>query len=336
VKPLLLLNHALLEGLAHRADAGDEEARKAAQQPLIEIADTVQRARRVRREEAILFVHPHLALAEVAPGQPFISWANQRHRDPSWGNALDLLLQLLSGPFVMSLSVDSGPRPVDTNPSCLDAPEWLVETVLIAAHHGLSCGRASWILSYGPDPYLLETSYRAERKSRAIELHNLRTDAQAKEAEAASSAGDVKTTLAVLDEAVLHTERVRVLDSARSSAKRWDLDCDPVRLFDAIRHLDAYAKALDEGLPREAAAERYTLVSGIEMSQEKANTLKKPSLREQRKFLLPGDTVKQLFDMHAKPGPRTRVHVFARREQGDESEHTIIYVGYCGEHLDLR
>ena len=50
MRPALLLNHDFLEGLAHRADEGEEEARMAARRPLVEVADTVHRARRVRRE----------------------------------------------------------------------------------------------------------------------------------------------------------------------------------------------------------------------------------------------------------------------------------------------
>jgi hypothetical protein len=216
-----------------------------------------------------------------------------------------------------------------------------VELVLTAAHHGLACGRASFILSYGPRPYLDEPIYRAQRGEQCIELSNFRTDCDAAEAEAALSRAEVRTTLSVLETAATHAERVRVLDSARMSAKRWELDCDPAVLFEALRGLDAYARALDDGLPRQAAAERYKQACGVDMSQEKAQTLKKPSLRKQREFLVPGLAEKQLFDMHAKPGWNTRVHVFARLQAKDQrapekGAHTVVYVGHCGEHLDLR
>jgi len=341
VKPPLLLNHSFLEGLAHHGtDDGDEEARKAARRPLVEVAETVQRARRTRRTDAILYVHHDLTSAEVA-GQPFIQWANQHRRDIAWGEALNLLLQLLSGPFVNTLPVDEGACPTDTEPSCLQAPPWLVEMLLTAAHHGLAFGLSSWILSYGPEPHIHEPVYLAGRDERAIELHNFRTDEEARNGEVALSLQDAQTTLSILDAAIPYTERVRVLDTARSSAKRWDLDCKPERLFEAICGLDAYARALDEGLSRELAADRYKLACGIEMSQEKAQTLKKPSVREQRKFLIPGDTEKGLFDMHAKPGSKTRIHVLARDEGRDTSgaekrRHTVVYIGHCGEHLDLK
>lgn len=339
--PVLLLNHAVLEGLAYRAEAGTMEEREAAKRPVVEIADTLQRARRVRRAEAVLHVHPALAAAEVSAEETFITWANRHRRSQEWGAALDLLLQLLAGPWVQSLPVDDGPCPTDTTPSCLDAPEWLVETVLTAAHHGISHGRSSVILSYGPAPYLVHRLYQAEREDRRVDLHNLRSDAEAAEAEATLSKAGVKTTLEVLEEATRHALRVRVLEPARAAAKRWELDCNPAVLFDAVRGLDAYAQALDEGLPREAAAERYKLACGVDMSQEKAQTLKKPTLREQRKRSVPGFAEKQLFDMHAKPGSRTRVHVFACKEPRDEAdpekgEHTVVYVGHCGEHLDLK
>jgi hypothetical protein len=307
---------------------------------VVEIADTLQRARRVRREQAVLFVHPALGTAEVAAGEPFFRWANQHRTSAVWSNVLDMLLQLLSGPWVQSLEVDDGPRPADTVPSCLEVPDWLVEMMLTAAHHGVSCGQSSWILSYGPEPHLDQLIYRAERGERRIALHNFRTNREAREAEAALSVADVKTTLSVLEEAALHIERVRVLDSARSSAKSWELDCDPAVLFEAIRGLDAYARALDDNLPRESAAERYKLACGVDMSQEKAQTLKKPTLRKQREFSVPGIAPKQLFDMHAKPGNLTRVHVLGQKALKDEKdpekgEQTVVYIGHCGEHLAL-
>lgn len=349
MKPPLLLNHSFLEGLAYRAVEGDKEARKAARQPVVDVAETVQRAR--LREGAILYVHPEFGSAEVSPGQSFIHWANQHQRDAAWGTTLSLLLQLLSGPFVTSLPVDDGQCPGDTEPSCLNAPAWLVEMMLTAAHHGLAFGPSSLILSYGPKPHLDAPSYVARRDEGAIELRNLRTNKEARDAEAAQSLEGAQTTISVLEAAVGCTDRVRVLDTARSSAKRWELDCRPDDLLAAIRGLDAYALALDAGLPRESAAERYRLACRVEMSQEKAQTLKKPVLRAQRMFMIPGDKERQLFDMHAKPGPKTRVHVFARDEGGAASDdgddggdasddkrkrRTLVYIGYCGEHLDLK
>jgi hypothetical protein len=320
---------------------GDENARRAARQPVVEIADTLARARHVRAEQAVLFVHPALRDAEVAEGQPFLRWANQHRANRDWDGALDLLLQLLAGSWVHSLAVDDGPRPTDTVPSCRDVPDWLVDILLTAGHHGLSCGRSSWILSYGPEPHLDQSIYRVERGERQIDLRNLRTDSEAREAEAALSRAEVKTTLSVLEEAARHTDRVRVLDDARKSAQRWELDCDPAVLFEAIRGLDAYARALDEGLPRESAAERYKLACGVDISQEKAQTMKQPTLRQQRELKVPGVDKKQLFDMHAKPGSLTRIHVLGRKEPKDENDagkgdHTVVYVGHCGKHLDLR
>lgn len=339
MRPLLLLNHALLEDLAHRSEEGDDACREA-QRPLVELADTLQRTRRLRREYDVLFVDQALGTFEVAKGKFFVHWANEHRREAAWGNVLDLLLQLLSGPWIQSLKVDANPRPVDTDPSCLHVPRWLLEILLIAAHHGLSCDRASFILSYGTRPYLEHNVYRVERDGRRIELANLRNDQAAADAEAALGLRDVRTTLDVLDEAARYTSRVRVLESARRSARQWELDCDPGLLFEAIRGLDAYARALDEKLPREIAAERYKEACGVDMSQEKAQTLKRPSLRKQREFQVPDLTEKQLFDMHAKPG-NTRIHVFAREEAIDQADVgkgkcTVIYVGHCGKHLDLR
>lgn len=342
MRPSLLLNHAFLERLAHRADEGGEVTRREARQPVVELAETVQRARRLRDEHAVLFVDQGFGEVNVASDDDsitFVRWANEHKRDAEWRDVLDLLLHLLAGPWIQELEVDEHDPPLDTTPSCYDAPDWLINIVLIAAHHGLATGRVTFILSYGPTPHLNERTYAVERAERRAELLNLRNDQEAAEAEAEISLKTVNTTLQVLEQAILHTERVRILDSARKSASEWWLDCTPALLLCAIRGLDAYARALDEKLPRESAAERYRQACGVEMSQEKAATLKKPSLRIQRLFEVPGIDKKQLFDMHAKPG-NTRLHVFAHQELVDETdptrgEQTVVYIGHCGRHLDL-
>src|SRR3979409_2545351 len=86
----LVLNHAFLEGLAF---APAETTRG----PLVEITQTVLRARRMRGE-AILYVHPGLGETDVGGGESFVRWANARVRTPEWGDLLQPLLQLGSGP----------------------------------------------------------------------------------------------------------------------------------------------------------------------------------------------------------------------------------------------
>jgi hypothetical protein len=130
-----------------------------------------------------------------------------------------------------------------------------------------------------------------------------------------------------------------VLDSARRAAERWVFDCTLDRLLDALLGLEVYAQELEGGGSREAAAQAYQRATSVEMSQEKANTLKKPTLRSQRTFRLP-DGTSELFDMHAKPGSATRIHIFARREASSDHEtgveRIVVYVGHCGKHLDLK
>ncbi len=137
-------------------------------------------------------------------------------------------------------------------------------------------------------------------------------------------------TLAVLEAAGRFSTRLIILDRARDSARRWPLDCSEATLFQALVRLEDYAVALDEGLPRELAAERYHLRCGIEMSRESGEVGRSPTCKRQQEIDVPDHGV-QYFDMHAKPGGGTRVHVWTASVAGKHS----VYVGHCGEHLRL-
>ena len=67
------------------------------------------------------------------------------------------------------------------------------------------------------------------------------------------------------------------------------------------------------------------------MSRERGNL--GPSRRRDRTFTA-GPHGPQYFDMHAKPGTLTRVHVHVA-EETDSEGHRVqrIYVGHCGRHL---
>lgn len=334
MRPSLLLNHSFLAEVAFSPIA----SAKNVQRVLAELGETLSRTKRVRGE-ATLYVHPGFSTFDVGGGVVFVSWAQASLRSGEWGDILQSLLQLGAGPFIHDLTVDEGDPPSDSDPSCRSAPDWLQEITLRAGHHAwVNPGRA-WIVSFGPCHILTSSILRFHRNEASVEVYNLRSGAEARQAEAALGKAATRTTREVLDQAVLHATRVVALDSARKAADRWVLDCDPGRLFDAIVGLDVYAEALDSGQPREVAAATYQAATSIEMSSEKGNTLSKPTLKMERVFTLP-DGTKQLFEMHAKPGARTRVHVFTRREPVDPATPEItksrVYIGHCGEHLRLR
>jgi hypothetical protein len=323
MKPILLLNHSFLEGIAHRSVP---EARS----PIIDLGETLVRARRLRSGTA-LHVHSTLAETDVGGGLTFVAWGNQNQRTRNWGDLLGVLLSLLSGPFVELLEVDGGECPSTSEPPCSHAPEWLRETLFYAAHAQLSSGGESWLLSYGERPYLEARLYKCTGGDRSTVLANFRSDREASEAEAKRSAVAQRSMADVLEDAARHAQRVVLLESARRSAREWKFDCSAESLYTAVVGLDALAAALEGGATREKAAGAYQDAYGIEMSQEKANTMKKPTLRAQRTFSLP-DGRKELFDLHAKPGAMTRIHVFPHRD----GDRVTIYIGWCGKHHDLK
>jgi len=327
----LVLNHAFLEGFAF---APAETTRG----PLVEITQTVLRMRRTR-DEVTLYVHPELGRADVGGGESFVQWANARVRTPEWRDLLQPLLQLGSGPFVHDLERDEGAIPTESVPPCDAAPPWLQETLLLSGHHVLSCRRGAWLLSYGVRPHLTDAYYRFNRADSWAQVDNLRSDGDAARAETALAVATTSSASEILERAARLSGRLIVLDDARRSAERWVFDCSFDRLLEALIGLDVYARALEGGASREVAAVAYQQATSIEMSQEKANTLKKPTLRTQRTFRLP-DGTREVFDMHAKPGPRTRIHIHARREvrsgTATGTEEIVVYVGHCGKHLDLK
>lgn len=336
MRPALILNHSFLDGAAKLPLTAATKLRST----LVEIGDTLKRTRQIRGD-ATLYVHPLLTRHEVGDegdNKTFWDWASACLRSPEWKSLIDPLIQLVSGPFYDRLDHDDLGPPEDSEPSCQSVPEWLRELVLSAGHHALSCDHRAWILSYGPCRHLTEREYRFVREARVAAIDNLRTDQEASTAEAAHDIAEGSSTRQILEAAVRHTQRVVVLDTARKSADRWTLDCPPERLFTAIVGLDAYAAALDSGVSRETATTLYQDHTSVEMSQEKAASLKRPSVRSAREFRVP-DGTKKLFDMHAKPGSATRVHIYTLRDPSDDPKTpgpTRVYIGHCGEHLPLR
>jgi hypothetical protein len=303
---MIALNHSFVAGFVH---GPTNEARAA----LALIQHCIKRTRMQP------IVHETLATFDMGSG-PLVQWANTQRRDPAFRPMVELLLRLLSGPFVPSASFGGTIiPPIDT----LD--EWLQDTLRrlldVAASPPAFCGMISPRPTGGADA----TSYSTSEGRISNWL-----DSSAFDHELVSRDSE-RTTLEVLLQAEQEMDgRLVVLPQARRSAEGWSLDCAASELHRALLALEEFAVALREGLSREAAANRYHMRSTIPMSQESADTWRKPTRRRQRLFVA-GPHGEQYFDMHAKPGNLTRVHIWVANQQDSE---TTIYVGHCGRHLE--
>jgi hypothetical protein len=316
--PVILLNHDFVEGMAHRAD-------------LAPVAVGLGDAQRRLLPEP-LRVHPVLSAQDTGAGL-FIQWANRNRNDPDTDrrSLVELLLRLLSGPFVTDLSTDDRLGVLLEEPPLPEDPVWLRGAIQHLAAHALArVGVKPWVLSFDPLSDLRESRYRLSRGEAAVEVENFRRAADmGRRLEELATQG-LAGALAVLEAASRFSSRLIILDRARDSARRWTLDCSEATLFQALVHLEDYAAALDEGLTRELAAEKYYVSCGIEISRESGEVGRSPTCKRQRDIEVPDHGV-QYFDMHAKPGGGTRVHVWTALVDGKH----IVYVGYCGEHLRL-
>lgn len=312
--PVVFLNHDFVTGMAHRNDLDGV---------LVDLAD-IQR----RLGPAPLYVHPELYGQDTGQG-PLVAWANKQCSNPEQRRTIELLLRLCQGPFVTDLDVDVA-APEQVQPSLPVQPNWRKEAIVHLGHHVLTHPlHLGWILSYDPQSSLTEPAYSVMRGNELAALEN-----HGRVTTTSSRLGAIATqglvgALAILERAAENCPRLVVLDRARDSARRWTLDCTEQTLYHALVSLEVYANALDEGLSRELAAERYTLACRVQMSRESAQVGRSPSCRGQREIDVPGRG-KQYFDMHAKPGG-TRIHVWTEKRQ----DGTVVYIGHCGEHLLL-
>ncbi|MCC6527479.1 MAG: hypothetical protein IT373_32835 [Polyangiaceae bacterium] len=269
-----------------------------------------------RRRGALPLVHATLAMFETVEG-PFVKWAGrmaERHHERP---LVELVLRLVSGPFVTGAEYAGSVEPP------LDGfPAWLEEVVriLLAAPAGPLLGLVSPRPTGGADAGAFEGG--------PLRISNWCDAAAFDRAVAAAPEG--RTTIELLREAEAQMAgQLVVLPSAERSAEGWVLDCRPEDLLRALLRLEEYAAALAAGRPREECAARYTVAAGIEMSRETGDVSRKPTRRRQREFVA-GRHGTQFFDMHAKPGKATRVHVWV----ATAVEPPRIYVGHCGRHLD--
>jgi hypothetical protein len=316
--PVVLLNHDFVDGMAHRTDLG----------PVAVALQDVQR----RLGGDPMHVHPELTL-QATGGGPFVEWANQHRNDAGADRRMlsALLLRLLSGPFVTDLPLERDVSLLSDDPALPPEPSWRRAAMLHLAAHALSATSAvPWVLSFDPRSDLSQPRYRFTQGDAIAEIDNFRSSA-----EALSRLGELATrglvgALATLEAAAQHESRLIVLDRARDAARKWNLDCPEGALFRALVDLAIYAAALDEGLTRELAAERYHKASGVPLSRESGEVSRSPTCKRQRTFVVPGRG-EQYFDMHAKPGASTRIHVWTEVVEGRH----VVYVGHCGEHLLL-
>ncbi|MEZ4226672.1 MAG: hypothetical protein R3B13_37335 [Polyangiaceae bacterium] len=309
---MIALNHSFLRGIAHAEPSN-----------AIHAAALIDHVR--RRTQKPARVHETLAAFDTGAGS-FIQWANSHKNDSDIGPLVKLVLHMVSGPFLPAARVD-GPvsPPLDT----LD--EWLVDLVrrlFAAGDAGALCGLIS------PPPHGGADSPRYQRADREVS-NWFGSNAFDNDLTASSQGSTLDVLLAA--EPQMRGQLI-VLPSAKRSAATWTLDCPAAELHRALLGLETYAAALEQlgsdgkRLSRRECAARYHESTTIPMSEESAATWKNPARRRRRMFIA-GPYGEQYFDMHAKPGNMTRIHMWTPPIDADISP-TPIYLGHCGRHLD--
>lgn len=275
-----------------------------------------------RRTKALPLVHPSIG-AFVTEDGTLLSWARRLARDTDRAPIVRLLLGTMSGPFLPEPRFEGS-----VEPSLETLEGWLEDAIrrlLGAQPANTPTGLVSPTPTGGADsPRYASTDASTERfVSNWLDASAF--DNSLSQSVEGESAVDV---LRAAEQAM--GGRLVVLPAAARAAEHWNLDCSAQELHRALLGLETFADALVEGLSREQAAKHYHQCSTIPMSQESAATWKSPPRRRQRMFVA-GDHGEQYFDMHAKPGKMTRVHIWVY-VASDGS--TTIYVGHCGRHLD--
>ena len=310
----VLLNHSFLVGIAHRASSPAD----------IRALKLLQHVR--QRLGANVLVHPDIRDASTGGG-PFIAWANQNRRDVIQGPMIELLLRTTSGPYVTDLLA---PDVETVTPSIEALADWLQQGIRILLGHGGE--QLSALVSPAPTGGADEAEYSAG----TFRIENWFAEAAVDQA--LVSAAPDRSTADVLTEARAQVAGMVVLDSALRSARAWQRDCSAEDLHRALLALPVYARELARRLhdgqrpSREQAAKLYHHQTGIPMSRETSAVSRQPNRRRERTFNA-GPSGNQFFDMHAKPGNLTRIHVWVYVDDADEHAQPIIYVGHCGKHL---
>jgi len=309
---MIALNHAFLCDIAH-----DQVPR------MLEALRLIEHVRRRTRVQPR--VHESLSVFDTGAG-PLIQWANRFRKDTNIGPFVELLLRMVSGPFLPEARYDG---PIEPSIDAFD--EWVIDLVrrlLAVSDSGVVLG----LISPEPAGSLEAQIYIGAERS----IFNWRNASGFDRELTANSTG---TTIDVLLDAEQQMGgQLIVLPSARRSAASWTLDCRASELHRALLGLELYAAALVERasdgtlLSREECARRYHLRTTIPMSEESRYTWRNPARRRRRMFVA-GSHGEQYFDMHAKPGNMTRVHVWTPAP-GSSGGPVPIYVGHCGKHLE--
>jgi hypothetical protein len=298
------LNHTFVSGIARTPEHQIVAA--------LRLVDHVQ-----RRTLRLPLVDPSFSTVETGEGH-FLQWANRVRKDARRGPLIELLLRMTGGPFLDGELFQGG-----VEPSIIGLPDWLQEMVrrlLVVSGHGL-IGMVSPSPTGGAD----SPSYAGGGRTISNWLDTVAFDLALTDME------PKRSTLEVLREAETQMAgQLLLLPSAIRSAEAWLLDCSAKDLHCALLGLTEYANAMVAGLGRERAAAHYHERTGIPMSQE-TSAAKVPTRKRQRLFIA-APHGEQYFDMHAKPGNLTRVHIWVAPTAG--SVPPVIYVGHCGRHLD--
>lgn len=273
----------------------------------------------IRRTRTHLHVHEGLWGFDCGNG-PFLEWAHTMRRDPDRAPLVELITRMVSGPFLPEADFEGVVNPpIDT----LD--EWLQAVVrrLLAINPASEALRG--MVSPAPNGGADDLYYTSSTTTISNWL-----DITAFDNELALQNPE-RTTLQVLQDAEQQMDgQLVVLPSAVRSADAWTLDCSASALHQALLGLEYFAQSLQDGCSREEAAKRYHSRTTTPMSQESADTWRRPARRRQRMFVADSHG-EQYFDMHAKPGNMTRVHIWVATQS---TAAPTIYVGHCGRHLD--
>jgi hypothetical protein len=321
----LLLNHAIVDGMATRRDDTVEHLKA--------LRRTLDAARRVN-PEAALYVHDNLWQRTPDGAVDLHTWSSRQLNVASWKDALLGLLQACTeGPYLSSLLCDSVGPPTAIAPT-ISRPD-LECVVSRGLHHRLSHeDHVAYVLSYGKaGEELPDAQYEGTRNFCCVILPNHLDE------HAASKALDklARENLATRRDVLKHVEstcpNVRILDRVHKNIDSAHIDVPLGKLLSALCGFEEYARATAEGgVPKQI----YEGFTGIEISDESAGVYNKPSRRKQLEFEVPGYG-KKVFGYHSKVGASTRIHVWCsvdveKRPDGSERRVATVWIGRIDAH----
>ena len=287
--------------------------------------------------DLVMYVHAELWAMSVDDGLGFHTWACRSAHDPRLRDGLESLLRIcVGGPYLDALSVDAQEVELHVEPSIEGSPRLTRETV----RHGLNAMLAdedlrALVLSVGE--YAAQTlpgpEYHGKRDDRRAQLPNLRVEG---DVEAIFVETEFASREDVLEAVRRRAPRVRFVPECERALHRAHIDVPYNKLFQALCGLDACIEARLAGEDDYRGA--YTRRTGIECSGESGTKQRKPSLRRQFLFKIPGESETRFFGDHAKVGKSTRIHFFLldrsddRRDPNEGRREVTIWVGRIDKH----